>query len=127
VYYDLDEDGYGGQGPFNSCNVASNIPTASVGGDCDEGNPAVHPNAPGTGEGIDNNCDGQVTGDEQIPVAECPADLNNNGIVEIQDVLLLLGEFGCLADCSIGDLNEDGAVTAADILLLLSAFGEACQ
>jgi hypothetical protein len=127
VYYDLDEDGYGGQGPFNSCNVASNIPTASVGGDCNEGNPAVHPNAPGTGEGIDNNCDGQVTGDEQIPVTDCPADLNNNGIVEIQDVLLLLGEFGCLADCSIGDLNEDGAVTAADILLLLSAFGEACQ
>jgi hypothetical protein len=126
VWYDLDEDGYGGQGPFSSCDVASNIPTASTGGDCNEGNPDVHPGASGTGEGIDNNCDGEITGDELVPVLGCNEDLNNNGTVEVQDILLLLGEFGCLSDCMVGDIDGDGAVTASDMLQLLAAFGDNC-
>ena len=127
VWYDLDQDGYGGQGPFNSCDVAPNIPTANAGGDCNEGNAAVHPGAPGTGEGVDNNCDGEITGDEMVPSGGCPEDINNNGMVEVQDILLLLGEFGCLSSCSIGDVDDDGAVTASDMLMLLAAFGDNCN
>ncbi|MGB1075374.1 MAG: trypsin-like peptidase domain-containing protein [Flavobacteriales bacterium] len=126
VWYDLDEDGYGGQGPFNSCDVASNIIVADVGGDCNDANSNVHPNAPGTGEGIDNDCDGEITGDELNSQGDCPEDLNDNGVVEIQDILLLLGEFGCMSSCNIGDINEDGSVSALDILLLLAAFGDNC-
>ena len=43
----------------------------------------------------------------------------------VSDVLLVLGEFGCGADCAI-DLDGDGATTVSDVLAVLSAFGEAC-
>ena len=56
----------------------------------------------------------------------CPEDLNNNGMVEVSDVLLLLSDFGCNTECSVADINGDGSVSVADVLLLLAAFGEAC-
>ena len=56
----------------------------------------------------------------------CPEDLNNNGMVEVSDVLLLLSDFGCNTECSVADVNGDGSVSVADVLLLLAAFGEAC-
>jgi hypothetical protein len=56
----------------------------------------------------------------------CTEDLNNNGMVEVSDVLLLLSDFGCNTECSVADINGDGSVSVADVLLLLAAFGEAC-
>lgn len=67
-------------------------------------------------DGLD--CDGN-------PIS-CPEDLNNNGMVEVSDVLLLLSDFGCNTECSVADVNGDGSVSVADVLLLLAAFGEAC-
>ena len=68
-----------------------------VTGDCNDGDDSVYPGAPGTGQGIDNNCDGAVTGDE---VNACPQDLNADGSITVADVLLILGEFGCTSNCS---------------------------
>lgn len=65
------------------------------------------------------DCDGNATGG-------CPEDINGNGTVEVSDVLLLLSDFGCTADCTAADVDGDGAVSVTDILLLLAAFGEDC-
>ena len=64
------------------------------------------------------DCDGNPIG--------CPEDINGNGTVEVSDVLLLLSDFGCTADCTGADVDGDGAVSVTDILLLLAAFGDEC-
>ena len=52
----------------------------------------------------------------------CVADLNNDGGVDVQDLLALLAAFGVGAD---GDTDGDGETDVADLLFLLSAFGAA--
>jgi len=56
----------------------------------------------------------------------CPlADLNCDGIVNVSDLLLLLGAWGdCPRDgeCS-ADLNGDGTVNLSDLLILLANWG----
>ena len=56
---------------------------------------------------------------------ECPVDLDGDGIVAVGDVLLLLGQFGCLIDCS-SDITGDDQVTTADMLAILAEFGNTC-
>ncbi len=45
-------------------------------------------------------------------------DMNADEIVDVQDLLIFLGQFGCIDDC-LGDLNEDGIVNVFDLLILL--------
>ena len=123
VYEDLDGDGIGGDaGIADICTLGPGL--SLVTGDCDDGDSSVYPGAPGTGEGLDNNCDGVVDGDEVAPNL-CPEDVNGDGFISVADVLQVLGEFGCAATCT-NDVNGDGAVTVADILAILSAFGASC-
>ncbi|MDA9835879.1 hypothetical protein N9C00_02870 [Flavobacteriales bacterium] len=56
----------------------------------------------------------------------CVGDLNNNGTIEVEDVLILLSEFGCIAGCTGADLNADGSVVVGDLLLMLGLFGQPC-
>ena len=65
------------------------------------------------------DCDGN-------PLSSCPEDLNENGLVEIGDMLLLLSDFGCEEPPCLADFNGDGTTTVADMLLLLGAFGTDC-
>ena len=53
-------------------------------------------------------------------------DTNNDGLIGIGDILLLLGDFGCPAECNY-DMNGDGGVTTSDMLVFLGAFGEICE
>lgn len=55
----------------------------------------------------------------------CLADLSGNGWIEVQDLLLLLADFGCLVGC-LGDVTGDGASNVEDVLAVLSAFGNDC-
>ena len=55
----------------------------------------------------------------------CKEDLNSDGIVGVQDVLLLLAEFGCSAWCEF-DVNQSGYVSIDDLLQLLSEYGNTC-
>lgn len=55
----------------------------------------------------------------------CPADLTGDGQIAVDDLLVFLGDFACLANCP-GDIDGDGAVSVADLLVLLGAFGEFC-
>ncbi len=95
---------------------------AASGGDCNDANALVFPGALGSGEGIDNDCNGAVEGLEMV---NCLADLNVDGQVSVADVLLLLGSFGCLESCN-SDLDGDGSVAVSDLLYVLVTFGTTC-
>jgi hypothetical protein len=56
----------------------------------------------------------------------CPADLDGDGVVATQDVLLILSEFGCTSGCTT-DVNLDGFVAIDDFLFLLGEFGNTCE
>ena len=122
VYIDEDGDGIGGN--MAIADACDPLPANWVleTGDCDDSNSSIYPGAPGVGLGVDNNCDGVVSGDE---VNACPQDLNNDGSVTVADVLLILGEFGCTIGCA-ADVDGDGAVSVGDVLNVLSVFGQSC-
>tara|TARA_B110000091_G_scaffold138346_1_gene147910 strand:- start:241 stop:2211 length:1971 start_codon:yes stop_codon:yes gene_type:complete len=52
-------------------------------------------------------------------------DVNIDGTVGSEDILLLLSEFGCTMGCYI-DLNTNNSTGVNDLLLLLSEFGAMC-
>ena len=53
----------------------------------------------------------------------CPEDVDGNSVVDIEDLLLLLANFGQSGD---GDIDGSGLVTIDDLLMLLSSFGAEC-
>jgi len=55
----------------------------------------------------------------------CSSDINLDGIVGVDDLLLFLGNFGCESSC-IQDLDDDGVVTVSDLLVILGEFGSVC-
>lgn len=52
----------------------------------------------------------------------CPADLNNDGTVDVLDLLAVLSAWGPCVSCAT-DINRDGVVDVLDLLALLSAWG----
>ena len=60
------------------------------------------------------------------PPVDCPEDVDEDGLVTVSDLLLVLGEFGCTADCGRADISGDGMVTVNDLLELLGSFGDPC-
>jgi len=150
VFADLDGDGFGDPDlPVDACDPENTTPYAFNDQDCDDDNASVYFGAAGTGENLDNNCDGAVDGDETLEVLGCtdpgalnydptatvddgscelPAcvgDLNDDLTVSVSDILLMLGEFGCVAGCP-DDLTGDDAVGVDDLLALLANFGLEC-
>jgi Ca2+-binding EF-hand superfamily protein len=91
--------------------------------DCDDTLDTVFPGAPGTGEDIDNNCNGTIEFSETF----CPYDLDGDGFISTTDLLQLLGSFGCSSECGFEDLDQDGSVGTTDLLLLLGFFGTSCE
>ncbi|MDG2423182.1 MAG: di-heme oxidoredictase family protein [Phycisphaerales bacterium] len=53
----------------------------------------------------------------------CPSDLDNSGVVDVIDVLMMLDAWG---QAGPGDLDQDGTVGTNDILILLADYGQAC-
>jgi hypothetical protein len=54
---------------------------------------------------------------EQIGV---PGDLNGDGVVDVNDLLIIIADWGpCSGECP-ADLNGDGVVSVGDILAILS-------
>ena len=49
----------------------------------------------------------------------CPEDVDGNSVVDIEDLLLLLANFGQSGD---GDIDGSGLVTIDDLLMLLGSF-----
>jgi hypothetical protein len=59
------------------------------------------------------------------PNDACLGDLDNDAFIGVNDVLLLLSDFGCTNNCN-SDLDDDGVVAVNDVLLMLGAFGTSC-
>jgi hypothetical protein len=89
--------------------------------DCDDTNEFVYPGAQGTASGMDNDCNGTVEDDELSP---CLGDFNNDGYINVADLLTMLAEFGC-SGC-MTDMDGDGVTDTADMLSFLSIFGTIC-
>ena len=126
AYFDSDGDGYGQFFAMNFCGTVVPAGTVTQDGDCNDANSTMYPDAPGTGIGIDNNCNGVIDPDEEATPA-CPEDVTQDGTVTVADVLAILAEFGCTLpmECT-NDVDGDDAVTVSDVLLVLSAFGADC-
>lgn len=125
AYYDSDGDGYGQFFAQYFCGTVTPAGTVTQDGDCNDANSTMYPGAPGTALGNDNNCNGVIDPDEEVPPA-CPEDINQDGMVSVADVLAVLSEFGCSGTTCLYDLDNDNAVTVADVLQVLSAFGVPC-
>ena len=122
VYYlDSDSDSYGnGSMTVSSCEPLAGYVTNE--NDCDDANATVFPGAPGTNQGVDNNCNTVIDPEE---IAVCACDLNDDGFVDISDLLVLISQFGCSAECS-GDLSADGIVGSSDVAIFMGCYMVNC-
>lgn len=55
------------------------------------------------------------------PVVPCPADLNGNGMVNVDDLLAVINAWG--ASGGPADVNNDGVVNVDDLLAVINAWG----
>ena len=120
-YADADGDGYGDAAVTTlACSEPEGYTSDAT--DCNDASAVVYPGAPGTEQGVDNNCDGFITGNEEVG---CPGDFNSDGVISVADLLIYLGEFGCEENCT-ADFDLDGLVNISDLLGFLSVFGAPC-
>lgn len=73
----------------------------------------------------------ESTPDTPITVAlpvDCPSDLNSDGVVNVDDLQLMLFFFGQVAEPGLpADINEDGFVNLVDLSTLMFSLGFVCQ
>jgi hypothetical protein len=72
--------------------------------------------------------DGPTTGSshsylDNLVVSVCPADVDGDGIVGINDFLQVLAAWGPCASPCVEDIDEDGTVGILDFLLVLAGWG----
>ena len=56
-------------------------------------------------------------------ICDCTGDTNSDGVVDGQDLAVVLGNWGCSGVDCIGDLNDDGIVNGADLASVLGYWG----
>jgi len=78
--------------------------------------PALH-----AGPGWENLPEDEIEPGTDVP--DCPADLTLDGIVNTDDLLVLLAQWGaCGADCD-ADFDGNGVIDTTDMLVLIGAWG----
>ncbi|GMV41349.1 MAG: hypothetical protein AMXMBFR64_30650 [Myxococcales bacterium] len=60
AYQDVDQDGYGDSGATACLCAPDAVFTVSIGGDCADGDPSIHPAAAESCNGQDDDCDGSI-------------------------------------------------------------------
>jgi len=113
-YADADLDGYGDStSSVTACTQAPGY--VALEGDCNDGDPAVHPGAADICDGVDTDCDGQLSinetdldGDSFTP---CEGDCDDNDASLNLDDLDSDGYTSCAADCD----DNDASLNPADL------------
>ena len=108
VYQDLDGDGYGNPDvPVDACNPDNTEPYAFNDQDCNDSDATIYFDAPGTGENVDNNCDGAITGAEVIIVEGCTDSTacNYNAEATLDNATCEFAQegFDCEGNCVVGE------------------------
>ena len=122
VYQDLDGDGFGDPDVLvNACDPNNDLPYAFNDQDCADDNANMYAGAVGTGEGLDNNCDGVVDGAELMTVLGCTVAeaCNYDPAANTDDGSCTFSEpnFDCDGNCTVGEDCEGtcgGTVTLDD-------------
>ena len=122
VYQDLDGDGFGDPDVLvNACDPNNDLPYAFNDQDCADDNANVYAGAVGTGEGLDNNCDGVVDGAELMTGLGCTVAeaCNYDPAANTDDGSCTFPEpnFDCDGNCTVGEDCEGtcgGTVTLDD-------------
>lgn len=108
--------------PTSPCIDAGDNAAVPKGIDTDlDGNPRFvdDPNTPDTGNSPDG---GPVVDMGAYEFQSCLGDINNDGVVNVVDLLMLLFSFGPCEDCP-ADLDGSGVVDVLDLLTLIGNFG----
>lgn len=58
--------------------------------------------------------------------ANCTADIDHDGDVDLSDLGVVLAAFGCTSGCGAADVDGDGDVDLSDLGVVLAVFGGAC-
>lgn len=108
VYQDLDGDGFGDPDVLvDACNPDNVLPFAFNDQDCDDENASVYAGAAGTGEGLDNNCNGVVEGSEILTISGCTAvdACNYDPLANADDGSCTFADpnFDCDGNCTAGE------------------------
>jgi len=61
------------------------------------------------------------------PITDCPTDLDGDEITGNNDLLIFLASVGQTGECLEGDFNFDGETDINDVFLLLNQFGYSCD
>lgn len=76
---------------------------------------------------ISNGCGNETSDAVTLTVIHCCSeDLNGNGEVTLQDLALLLANFGETGSNLLGDIDSDNDVDLQDLAFLLAVFGTQC-
>ncbi len=87
VFVDADEDGYGDDANIiEVCSVEAGM--ATIGGDCDDINALISPDATETCDGLDNDCDGDVDGSNAVGALTWYRDADTDGFGDPNDFVL---------------------------------------
>ena len=93
--------------PVDACNPDNTEPYAFNDQDCNDGEATIYFDAPGTGENVDNNCDGAITGAEVIIVEGCTDSTacNYNAEAMLDDATCEFAQegFDCEGNCVVGE------------------------
>ena len=74
--------------------------------------------------GTDSTMTAEVTATTTIEMPPTPWDVNDDGIVNIQDLVLVAGQLGESGEGLKGDINGDGTVNIQDLVIVASHLGE---
>ena len=74
--------------------------------------------------GTDSTMTAKVTTTTTIEVPPTPWDVNDDGIVDIRDLVLVAGQLGESGEDLKGDINSDGTVNIQDLVIVASHLGE---
>jgi hypothetical protein len=56
----------------------------------------------------------------------CATDLTGDGEINVADLILFTGNYGCVGDC-IADITGDDEVDLADLLLFIGDYATICD